>query len=69
MTSWWPSTSPRLQALDQRFCAAPDGDFFKAIRSGRADVVTDQIDRVVPEGIKFEAGSCWRPTSWSPRPG
>ena len=48
--------SPTYKPWDQRFCAAPDGDFFKAIRSGKADVVTDQIDRVVPEGILLQSG-------------
>jgi cation diffusion facilitator CzcD-associated flavoprotein CzcO len=48
--------SPTYKPWDQRFCAAPDGDFFKAIRSGRAEVVTDQIDRIVPEGIRLRSG-------------
>ena len=48
--------SPSYKPWDQRFCAAPDGDFFKAIRRGQAEVVTDQIDRIVPEGIRLRSG-------------
>ncbi|MBV9830702.1 MAG: NAD(P)/FAD-dependent oxidoreductase [Marmoricola sp.] len=48
--------SPDYKPWDQRFCAAPDGDFFKAIRRGDAEVVTDQIEQVVPEGIRLRSG-------------
>ena len=34
---------PRYQPWDQRLCLIPDGDLFRAIRHGRASVVTDQI--------------------------
>ena len=57
--------SPSYKPWDQRFCIAPDGDFFRAIRRGKAEVVTDQIDSFVPEGIRAAAAAgCWRPTSW-----
>jgi monooxygenase len=48
--------SPSYKPWDQRFCAAPDGDFFQAIRRGQAEVVTEQIDHVVPEGIMLRGG-------------
>jgi monooxygenase len=48
--------SPSYKPWDQRVCAAPNGDFFKAIRKGSADVVTERIDRFVPEGIKLTSG-------------
>jgi monooxygenase len=48
--------SPSYKPWDQRFCAAPDGDFFKAIRRGQADVVTDQIEHVEAEGIRLRSG-------------
>lgn len=48
--------TPRHDPWDQRLCAAPDGDFFAALRSGRADVVTATIDRVVPEGVRLTDG-------------
>ncbi len=35
---------------------APDGDLFAAIKSGKAEVVTDQIDTIVAEGIRVKSG-------------
>ena len=37
--------TPRYNPWDQRLCAVPNGDMFSAIREGRAEVVTDHIDR------------------------
>ena len=34
----------------------PDADLFASIREGKAEVVTDTIDRFVPEGIKLTSG-------------
>ncbi|MDT5301204.1 MAG: monooxygenase [Mycobacterium sp.] len=48
--------SPTYKPWDQRLCIAPNGDLFKAIRKGTADVVTDTIDRFTPEGIKLNSG-------------
>ncbi len=48
--------SPTYKPWDQRVCVAPNGDLFKAIRKGTADVVTDTIERFVPEGIKLSSG-------------
>lgn len=48
--------TPTYNPWEQRVCAAPGGDFFKAITSGRADVVTDRIERFVPEGILLKSG-------------
>jgi cation diffusion facilitator CzcD-associated flavoprotein CzcO len=48
--------TPSYDPWDQRLCAAPDGDFFTALRSGRAQVVTGTIDRVVPEGVRLTTG-------------
>ncbi|HEY6574968.1 MAG TPA: NAD(P)/FAD-dependent oxidoreductase, partial [Mycobacterium sp.] len=47
---------PRYNPWDERLCIAPNGDLFKTIRKGNADVVTDTIDRFVPEGIKLNSG-------------
>ncbi len=47
---------PRYNPWDERLCLAPNGDLFKTIRKGNADVVTDTIDRFVPEGIKLSSG-------------
>jgi monooxygenase len=51
-----PHFAPTYDPWDQRFCVAPDGDLFRAIRKGRADVVTDHIERFVPEGIRLQGG-------------
>ena len=51
-----PHFTPAYDPWEQRFCVAPDGDLFRAIRTGRADVVTDHIDRFVPEGIRLRGG-------------
>lgn len=48
--------APPYSPWDQRLCATPDGDFFKVIRDGRADVVTDQIERFTAEGILLKSG-------------
>jgi monooxygenase len=37
-------------------CLAPDGDFFAAIRAGRADVVTDGIESFTPTGLRLSSG-------------
>jgi cation diffusion facilitator CzcD-associated flavoprotein CzcO len=48
--------TPRYNVWDQRVCLVPDADLFEAIKAGTADVVTDRIDRFVPEGIRLESG-------------
>jgi len=48
--------TPTYDPWDQRFCAVPDGDLFRTIRHGDADVVTDQIESFVPEGIRLRSG-------------
>ncbi|MGV9803894.1 flavin-containing monooxygenase [Mycobacterium sp. NPDC003449] len=48
--------SPRYKPWDERVCLAPNGDFFKTIRAGKADVVTDTIDRFTETGIKLDSG-------------
>lgn len=48
--------TPNYDPWDQRLCAVPDGDMFKAVREGRAEVVTDHIDHFNKEGIKLKSG-------------
>jgi monooxygenase len=48
--------SPRYDPWDQRLCAVPSGDLFRAISAGDADVVTDRIARVDARGILLESG-------------
>src|SRR6478672_7560451 len=48
--------TPSYDPWDQRVCFVPDADFFKAVRRGRATVVTDTIETFVPEGIRLSSG-------------
>ncbi|CRZ17500.1 flavin-containing monooxygenase [Mycolicibacterium neworleansense] len=48
--------SPSYAPWDERVCLAPNGDLFKAIRSGKADVVTDTIETFTETGIKLTSG-------------
>ncbi|MEQ1785693.1 MAG: NAD(P)/FAD-dependent oxidoreductase [Acidimicrobiales bacterium] len=48
--------TPSYDPWDQRLCAVPDGDLFKAIRTGRASVVTDHIDTFTERGIRLQSG-------------
>jgi monooxygenase len=47
---------PSYKPWDERLCLAPNGDLFKTIRHGKADVVTDTIDRFTKTGIKLSSG-------------
>ncbi|MBK7950995.1 MAG: NAD(P)/FAD-dependent oxidoreductase [Deltaproteobacteria bacterium] len=48
--------TPRYDPWDQRLCLVPDADLFRALRTGRASVVTDRIARFVETGIELESG-------------
>ncbi|MDB5971259.1 MAG: NAD(P)/FAD-dependent oxidoreductase [Hydrocarboniphaga sp.] len=48
--------SPAYKPWDQRLCLAPDGDLFKVLRSGQADIVTDHIQGFVENGIRLRSG-------------
>ncbi len=48
--------TPHYNPWDQRLCAVPDSDLFKAIRSGKATVVTDHIERFTETGIELKSG-------------
>ncbi|HEX3826879.1 MAG TPA: NAD(P)/FAD-dependent oxidoreductase [Sporichthyaceae bacterium] len=48
--------APRYEPWDQRLCLVPDGDLFRAIRDGSASVVTDSINRFLPQGIELTSG-------------
>ena len=48
--------NPPYNPWDQRLCAIPDGDLFKAIRRNDASIVTDHIDHIEPNGIKLKSG-------------
>ena len=48
--------NPNYDPWDQRLCVIPDGDLFRAIRSGRADVVTGEISHFDANGIVLDDG-------------
>jgi monooxygenase len=48
--------TPRYNPWDQRMCLVPDADLFEAIRSGKASVVTDEIETFTRSGIKLRSG-------------
>jgi monooxygenase len=47
---------PHYGPWDQRLCLVPDGDLFEAISTGRAEMVTDGIERFTPEGLRLASG-------------
>jgi monooxygenase len=48
--------TPSYNPWDQRLCLVPNSDLFEAIRSGKAEVVTDHIDRFTKTGILLKSG-------------
>jgi len=48
--------SPSYKPWDQRFCLAPDGDFFDVLADGSASIVTDQIECFTRTGIRLKSG-------------
>jgi monooxygenase len=48
--------TPRYNPWDQRICLVPNSDFFEALRSDRADVVTDHIECFTETGIRLTSG-------------
>ena len=48
--------TPSYNPWDQRLCLVPNGDFFKAMREGKASVVTDRITSFTETGIQLASG-------------
>ena len=48
--------NPRYNPWDERLCAVPDNDFFRAINGGKVEVVTDQIETFTRTGIRLASG-------------
>jgi cation diffusion facilitator CzcD-associated flavoprotein CzcO len=48
--------NPSYNPWDERMCVSPDGDLFKAIKAGKASVVTDHIKRFTAQGVELESG-------------
>ena len=47
---------PRYDPWDQRMCFVPDGDLFRALRHGDAEIVTDTVERFTPTGLRLGSG-------------
>jgi cation diffusion facilitator CzcD-associated flavoprotein CzcO len=48
--------NPRYEPWDQRVCLVPDGDLFAALRTGKASVVTGEIDTFTETGLSLTSG-------------
>jgi monooxygenase len=48
--------TPRYNPWDQRFCAVPNGDLFKALSDGTASVVTDRSSASPRSGLLLSSG-------------
>jgi monooxygenase len=49
--------SPAYAPWDQRLCVVPSGDLFRAVRAGRASVVTDRITTLTEHGVALASGT------------
>jgi cation diffusion facilitator CzcD-associated flavoprotein CzcO len=49
--------TPRYRPWEQRLCIVPDSDFFLAVKSGKASIVTDIISGFTEKGIALESGN------------
>ncbi|MDO6441663.1 NAD(P)/FAD-dependent oxidoreductase [Marinobacter sp. 2_MG-2023] len=49
--------TPDYNPWDQRLCVVKDGDLFKALKTGRASIATDHIQRFTKNGIQLESGA------------
>lgn len=47
---------PRYDPWDQRLCIDPDAQMFRALRSGRADIVTGEIAAFTATGLRLASG-------------
>ena len=47
---------PHYDPWDQRLCLVPDADLFEEISAGRAEVVTDTIERFTESGLRLGSG-------------
>jgi cation diffusion facilitator CzcD-associated flavoprotein CzcO/acetyl esterase/lipase len=49
--------TPSYKPWDQRLCLVPGGDLFDAVKSGRASIVTDHIERFTETGLLLKSGA------------
>ena len=48
--------TPKYRPWQQRLAFVPDGDLFAAIKSGKASMVTDEIERFTESGVLLKSG-------------
>jgi cation diffusion facilitator CzcD-associated flavoprotein CzcO len=48
--------TPKYRPWRQRIAFIPDGDLFKSIKSGKASVVTDEIETFTKDGVLLKSG-------------
>ncbi|MDT9593329.1 NAD(P)/FAD-dependent oxidoreductase [Nocardioides zeae] len=48
---------PPYDPWDQRFCVVPDGDLYKALRSGDASIATGTIETFTERGVRLTDGT------------
>ena len=48
--------TPKYEPWDQRLCLVPDNDLFEALKSGKAEIVTDTIEKFTSDGIQLNSG-------------
>src|SRR5262249_4012037 len=48
--------NPRYNPWEQRLCFIPDADLFKALKSGKASMVTDEIETFTQNGLRLKSG-------------
>jgi cation diffusion facilitator CzcD-associated flavoprotein CzcO len=48
--------TPSYGPWDQRLCVVPDGDLFRVIRDGKADIITDRIETFTESGVRLASG-------------
>ena len=48
--------TPPYNPWEQRLCLVPDADFFEAIKAGKANIVTDHIEKFDKTGITLKSG-------------
>lgn len=51
-----PDFTPRYDPWDQRLCIVPDSDLFRAIKEGKASVVTGEIETFTATGVRLKNG-------------
>jgi monooxygenase len=48
--------TPSYNPWDERLCVVPDGDLFKTLKKGKAEIVTDTIKTFDASGIQLDSG-------------